>query len=78
VHRTFIGFEVEGEPPQPGTKIRTNDKDMGEITSAARVPIRGGERTIAVGYLRREVGAPGTVVQIGEQSATVHNLPFEF
>jgi folate-binding protein YgfZ len=36
VHRTFIGFEVQGEPPQPGTKVRANDKDVGEITSASR------------------------------------------
>ena len=78
VHRTFIGFEVEGEPPQPGTKIRVNDKDMGEITSAARVPAPGGYRTIAIGYLRREIATPGTTVQIGEQGATVTNLPFEF
>ena len=78
VHRTFIGFEVEGEPPQPGTKVRANDKDMGEITSAARVPASGGQRTIAIGYLRREVALPGTAVQVGEQSATVRNLPFEF
>lgn len=75
VHRTFVGFEVEGEPPQAGTKIRANEKDMGEITSATRLP---GGRTVALGYLRREVAAPGTTVQIGEQSATVRNLPFEF
>jgi folate-binding protein YgfZ len=78
VHRTFIGFEVEGAPPQPGTRVRASDKDMGEITSAARVPSPTGERTIAVGYLRREVATPGTTVQIGEQGGTVKNLPFEF
>lgn len=75
VHRTFIGFEVEGEPPQPGTKIRANDKDVGEVTSATRLP---NGRTIALGYLRREVAAAGTAVQIGEQSATVQSLPFKF
>jgi glycine cleavage system aminomethyltransferase T len=78
VHRTFIGFEVEGQPPQPGTKVRANDKDMGEITSAARMPTVNGERTIAIGYLRREVATPGATVQIGEQTATVQNLPFDF
>jgi len=76
VHRMFIGFEMEGKPPQPGTKVRANDKDVGEITSAARVPFPNGERTLALGYLRREVAAPGTVVQIGMQSAAVHELPF--
>lgn len=75
VHRTFIGFDVAGEPPQPGTKVRANEKDMGEITSATRLPTG---RSIAVGYLRREVAAPGTTVKIGEQTATVRSLPFEF
>jgi folate-binding protein YgfZ len=76
VHRTFIGFEIEGEPPQPGVKVRVNDKDVGEITSAARVPFPNGERTLALGYLRREAAAPDAVVQIGEQSARVRTIPF--
>ncbi len=76
VHRTFTGFEVQGQPPQPGTKVRANDKDMGEITSAARIPFPEGEKTLALGYLRREVAAPGTSVHIGDQAATVQSLPF--
>jgi folate-binding protein YgfZ len=76
VHRVFVGFEVQGEPPQPGTKVRADDKDMGEITSAARVPFPGGERTLALGYLRREVAAPGTTVEIDGRSATVQTVPF--
>ena len=76
VHRTLIGFEVQGEPPQPGTKVRVNDNDVGEITSAARVPLPSGERTLALGYLRRETAAPDTVVQVGEQGARVRALPF--
>ena len=76
VHRTFIGFEVHGEPPPPGTKVRANDKDAGEITSAARVPFPGGDRTLALGYLRREVATAGATVQVGEHSATVKTLPF--
>jgi folate-binding protein YgfZ len=76
VHRTFIGFEIVGDPPPASTKIRAADKEVGEITSAARIPFPDGERTLALGYLRREVAAPGTEVQVGEQSATVHTLPF--
>lgn len=78
VHRTFIGFELDGELPQPGTKVRANDKDVGEITSVARVPFSSGERTLALGYLRREAAGPGNTVQAGEQNATVRSLPFEF
>jgi folate-binding protein YgfZ len=76
VHRTFIGFEVQGDPPQPGTKIHTNDKDVGEITSAVDVPFPDGEKTLALGYLRREVATPGSILQIGDQNATVRPLPF--
>ncbi len=80
VHRMFTGFEVRGnpavEPPAPGTKVRVNDKDVGEITSAARIPFPDGERTLALGYVRREAAPPGATVQIGEQSATVQTLPF--
>src|SRR5271157_1199654 len=76
LHRSFVGFEVEGGPPEPGTKVRVNDKNAGEITSSARVPFPSGERTLALGYAHREIAVPGTVVQIGEQNATVAALPF--
>jgi len=76
LHRTFVGFEVEGEPPAPGTKVQVNGKNAGEMTSAARVPFPGGERTLALGYAHREIAVPGTAVQIGEQNATVAALPF--
>ena len=76
VHRMLIGFEVAGDPPQPGTKIIAGDKEVGEITSAARLPFGEGPRTLALGYLRREAGEPGTTVKVGEQSATVQSLPF--
>jgi folate-binding protein YgfZ len=78
LHRTFTGFLVEGEPPQQGTKVQSDGKNIGEISSAARVPFPSGERTVALGYLRREFEAPGTAVQIGEQNATVQSIPFQF
>jgi aminomethyltransferase len=76
VHRMFSGFEVAGDLPQAGTKVSANDKEVGEITSAARVPFPSGERTLALGYLRREIVAPGAAVQIGSQTAVVQTLPF--
>ena len=78
LHRTFTGFLVEGEPPQSGTKIQLGGKNIGEITSSARVPFPSSERTVALGYLRREFEAPGTAVKIGEQKATVQSIPFHF
>ncbi len=76
VHRMLTGFEVQGETPQPGTKIRAGDKEVGEITSSARVPFPAGERTLALGYLRREAAGPGEVVQAGDLAATVRTIPF--
>jgi folate-binding protein YgfZ len=78
LHRTFTGFLVEDDPPQSGTKIKDGDKNIGEITSAARIPFPGGERTVALGYLRHEFEAPGTAVLIDEQKATVQSIPFQF
>ena len=77
LHRTFTGFLVEGEP-QVHTKIKDGERNIGETTSAARLPFPDGERTVALGYLRRESAAPGTRVQIGEQQATVQSIPFPF
>lgn len=78
LHRTFTGFLVEGNPPQIGAKIKDGDKNIGEITSAARIPFPDAERTVALGYLRREFEAPATFVQVGEQKATVQSIPFQF
>jgi len=76
LHRTFVGFELEGEPPAPGTEVRLGEKKKGETTSAARVPLPGGERTLALGYVHPDIATPGTNVQIGGQTATVQTLPF--
>ena len=76
VHRMLVGFEVEGDPPAAGDKISAGEKDVGEITSAARVPFPAGERTLALGYLRREFAEPGTEVKIGQRTAVVRALPF--
>lgn len=76
VHRTFSGFVLEQEVPR-GAKIIFGEKEVGEITSVARIPVRSGEKILALGYIRREVGGPGTQVRVGETSATVSKLPFE-
>jgi folate-binding protein YgfZ len=52
VHRAFVGFEVEGGVPAAGTKILSDGKEVGEITSIAAEPLKG--KRLALGYLRRE------------------------
>ena len=50
---------------------------MGELTSVASLPqTNGTHKTIALGYVRREIGKPGNVLQAGAASATVSELPF--
>lgn len=62
-------------PVKPGAKIVFGEKEVGEITSAASVPVATGNRTVALGYIRRERGAPGTEVTIGGVKATVVQTP---
>src|SRR5690348_11113392 len=54
VHRAFTKFRLEGELPQIGAKLQADGKDVGEITSVARVPTEAGEEVLALGYIRRE------------------------
>ncbi|MGA7906935.1 MAG: hypothetical protein WCA16_05955, partial [Candidatus Sulfotelmatobacter sp.] len=39
--------------------------------------LEGGARTVALGYIRREVGLPGREVKIGGAAAVVAELPLE-
>ena len=54
VHRQFGAFVVEGTVPDPGAKILADEKEVGEITSSTILPRPGGDRAVALGYLRRE------------------------
>jgi aminomethyltransferase len=76
VHRMFTGFVVHAGQPAPGDKIRAADKDIGEVTSTANLPLNGAESTVALGYIRREHGTAGKEVLIGGNRATVSKLPF--
>jgi len=54
VHRQFTAFVVEGPLPAAGTKISVEEKEVGEITSSADLPLPAENRAVALGYLRRE------------------------
>jgi folate-binding protein YgfZ len=76
VHRKFTGFEVQGALPALGTKIQTDGRDIGEITSVASLPLADRERSVALGYIRREVATPGKQFQVGSAELCVAALPF--
>ena len=76
VHRKFTGFLVEGSAAiAAGAKIISDEKEVGEVTSAATRHTPSGDKTLALGYIRREVGMPGREVTIGAAKATVIQLP---
>ena len=77
VHRKFTGFLAEGaEPIAAGTKLVFAEKEVGEITSSASLQLPRGNKTVALGYIRREVGVPGREVSLGTAKAMVAQLPF--
>ena len=62
-------------PPQPGEKLVSAGKEIGEVTSACVSPTLG--KTIALAYLRREVSEPGTKLAFASGvMAEVTSLPF--
>jgi folate-binding protein YgfZ len=73
VHRTFTGFEIKGNVPAPGTKVQSEGKDVGEITSILAVLLEG--KWLALGYLRKEFVATDKVLLAGEATVTPVPLP---
>jgi folate-binding protein YgfZ len=79
VHRTFAGFMLTGALPASGTSLfaETSDKPVGEITSAAEIPLPTGPITLALGYLRREVLDRGIQLTYEGGSAIPTTLPYK-
>src|SRR5579872_248426 len=76
VHRKFSGFLLDGEVAiSPGAKIVAGEKEVGEITSLASFRSTQSTKTVALGYIRREVGAPGREVTISAEKGLVVQLP---
>ena len=74
VHRVFTGFNVHGQSPLAPSKIYSEGKEIGEVTSIAPVPTDAGVQTIALGYLRKEYLAKELTA--GEAKLRVASLPF--
>ena len=74
VHRVLAGFEIEGLAPSPGLRIQGEGKDIAELTSVAALP--ASDRTLALGYGRREFMMPGKEFVVGETKLRVALLPF--
>lgn len=63
------------QPPQPGAKLVSEGREVGEVTSSCVSPTLG--KTIALAYLRREVAEPGSNLTFASGvAAVVAALPF--
>jgi glycine cleavage system T protein len=76
VNWKLVGLFLDSSDlPKTGDRLRSGNKDVGEITSACYSPALG--RTIAMGYVRREVSDPGAKLTLGSGGgAEVATLPF--
>lgn len=76
VNWTLAGFFPDSpQPPAPGEKLAHEGKQVGEITSSCVSPTL--QRATAMGYIRREVAAPGTELRAASGvSVRVTTLPF--
>jgi folate-binding protein YgfZ len=74
VHRKFSGFVAESAVTA-GSKIAAGEKEVGEVTSATSVKLTNHATNVALGYIRREVSAPGREVKIGTIPAQVAAVP---
>ena len=80
VHRTFSGFILTGNLPEPGTLLHDPakpDRPIGELTSVARIQLpRGDIKQFALGYIRREALDTHAAITYPGGSATPSPLPF--
>ena len=82
MNRQLSGFLLQNEAqaalPTRGDRLVKDDKEVGWLTSVATSPTLG--RPIALGYVRREHGEPGTRLRIdrpdADMIAEVTKLPF--
>lgn len=75
----LVGLVIGGsEVPEVGAKLRHEQREVGRITSAVHSPALNGP--VALGYVRRERMAPGTILELrasqGDTSAEIVLLPF--
>jgi folate-binding protein YgfZ len=76
VARRLVGLTLPAAAPLPaaGTPLRSGDKEIGRVTSAAFSPRLA--TPVALGYVQRDFVEPGTTVQIeGSGDASVASLP---
>lgn len=64
VHRHLRSLELTGPQPEPGTRLTLDNAEVGQITSAAELPLTAGTRRFGMGMIRGD--------------AEPHNLPLSY
>lgn len=70
VHRHLRQLELDGQLPSAGTEVVVDGKPVGQITSAAELPLAGGNRRFALAMLRAEAEHPGAGLTYGAGGQT--------
>jgi folate-binding protein YgfZ len=78
VHRTFSAFRLDGELPVAGAALEADNKQIGELTSVAAIPLPtdGTIVQLALGYIRREALDRGLPLHYAGGVAVPASLPF--
>jgi len=70
VNRRFVGFVCEGgDVPEVRSAVQVQAKDVGYITTSVFSPGLG--KPIALGFVNRAAGEPGTAVTLAGKTAGV-------
>jgi folate-binding protein YgfZ len=79
VHRTFSAFRLDGELPVAGVLLQADDKQVGELTSVAAIPLPTNDGEVVqlgLGYIRREALDRGLPLHYAGGVAISVPLPF--
>jgi len=74
VHRHLRQLEVEGPVPKAGTELSLDGALVGQITSAAELPLDGGSRRFALAMIRSEAEMKGQPLSCGVDGGTARIL----
>jgi folate-binding protein YgfZ len=76
VNRIRVGVEFSGsDVPERGAKLTVDGKEVGSVTRAGYSPRVG--HPIGMAYIRAEYSAPGSVLQCGDATVAVIDLPLK-
>jgi len=76
VHRIFHAFLLTGALAPAGTALESDGKPVGELTSAATIPLPSGPVHLALGYIRREALDRGLPLHYPGGKAAPISVPY--